>query len=99
MPFGLKVEGHEDGGFEFLGQRLNELFRLFVAVGHRQIGTEGAKRLGAAVADRLIVGDTSNECLLALEKRQGRDVDHMRLRLSRRDTDESPMAYDAAIIG
>jgi hypothetical protein len=71
MTFRLKIEGHEDGGIEFLGEWLNKLFCLFVAISHRQISAEGAKRLGTAVSDRLVVGNPRNQRLLALEQRQG----------------------------
>ena len=78
----LNIERHEDRGLDFLGQGLDIGLCLVVQIGNGEIGTERAKGLGAAPGDRLIVGDAGNERLLALEQRQGGDIDHARFSLS-----------------
>lgn len=40
----------------------------FVQVGDGQFGALGPERLGDAVGDRLVIGDTNDECLLARKK-------------------------------
>ena len=75
-PLGLQIERHEDRSFKFLGKRLDEFFRLVIPISHGQVGAEGAKGLGAAIGDRLIVGDAGDQRFLALEQRQGGHIDH-----------------------
>src|SRR5262245_19910782 len=70
------IKRHEDRGTDLPGQRLDIRFRLVVEVGHRQVGTEGSKGLGAPPCDRLVVGDTGHERLTALEERERGKIDH-----------------------
>ena len=74
--FGLEIQRHKNRRFKFLGKGLDEFLSLLVAIGHGEVGAESAKSLSAAVSNRLVVGDAGDQCLLALEKRQGGNVDH-----------------------
>ena len=69
LAFDLKVEWHENRGFELLGQRLDIGPCLVIEIGDGKVRAEGTKSLGAAIGDRLIVGDARDESLLALEQR------------------------------
>jgi hypothetical protein len=62
------VERHHDRGFQLAGKRLDVFLRLVVEIGHRQLGPERPKRLGAAPGDRLVVGDADDETFLALKQ-------------------------------
>jgi hypothetical protein len=71
FAFDHDVERHEDRRFERLGQRLDVLLGLFVEIGDREVGAQRAKRLGAAPRDGLIIGNTDNQPLLALQRDLG----------------------------
>jgi hypothetical protein len=63
----LDIERQEDRRLELLRERLDVGSRLVVQVGERELAAEGAEGAGAAVRDRVLVGDTDHEALLALE--------------------------------
>src|SRR5579871_2010325 len=65
------IERHEDRRLEILRQRLDIFPGAVVQIGDRQLGSERAKRLGAAPGDRLIVGDADNQPLAPLERNLG----------------------------
>jgi len=60
LAFDLKIERHEQRRIEFLGQRLDIGLSLLVEIGDGEVGAECAKRFGATVSDRLVVGDASD---------------------------------------
>ena len=47
------------------------LFGTIVQVGHREIGPERTKRLGASPGDRLVIGDADDQAFLALQRDLG----------------------------
>ena len=61
------VAGREDRGPEFLGERLDVRPGLLVEVGDREVGPELAEDPGAAVGNRMLVGDADDEGTLALQ--------------------------------
>ena len=77
LAFRLEVQRHEDLGTDLLGQRLDVRLGLVVEIGDGEVRAEGAESLGAAPGDRLIVGDSGNQRLLALEQWQGRKINHV----------------------
>jgi len=62
------VERHEDRRLQLSCQRLDVGPGLLVDVGDRQICAQLAKRLRAAVSDRMLVGDSDDECFRARER-------------------------------
>src|SRR5581483_5077101 len=79
----LKIQRQEDGCINLSGARLDMWPRFVVEVGHGYFGAEGAKSLGAAPCDRLIVRDARDQRLLPLEQRQRRWIDHIHASASR----------------
>ena len=65
------VERRRDLGAELDGERLDMGTRLVVQPGEGEIGARRAKRLRAAIGDRLVVGDADDQRLAAGEN--GRD--------------------------
>jgi hypothetical protein len=70
------IERHEDRGVERLGQRLDVRLGLVGRVGDGEVGTDLAECAGAAVGDRVLVGDSADERLLALENLARLGVGH-----------------------
>ena len=70
LALDLDVERHEDRRFELLGERLDVRLRLVVQVGDGELGAERAEGPGAAVGDRVLVGDADHEPFLAFEPAQ-----------------------------
>jgi hypothetical protein len=62
------VQGQQDGRLELPGQGFDERAGLVVEVGDRQRGPLTPERPGAAVGDRLVVGDADHERFLARER-------------------------------
>ena len=70
LALDLDVERQEDRRLELLGQRLDVGLGLVVQIGDGELGAERAERPGAALGDRVLVGDADHEALLALEAAQ-----------------------------
>ena len=68
----LDVAGQENRRLQLLGDGLDVGLRLLVQVGERELGAEEAERRGAAVGDRLAVGDAEHDPLLAVERARRR---------------------------
>src|SRR5580704_10556641 len=63
------VQRSGDGGLQRARQRLDMGARLVVQPGDGEIGADGAERLGAAIGDRLVVGDADHQRLAASQDR------------------------------
>ena len=63
------VERHEDGRLQLACERLDVALGLLVEVGDGQVRAELVKRLGAAVGDRMLVGDAADQHLRVLQYR------------------------------
>ena len=71
LAFGVDVERHEDRRFQHFGKRFDMLPGTLVQIGDGEIGSQRAKRLGAAPGDRLIVGDADDQSLLSFQSDAG----------------------------
>ena len=71
LSFGVYIERHEDRRLKRLRQRLDMLLGPFVQIGDSEVRPEGPKRLGTSPCDRLIVGDTDDQSLPALQRNFG----------------------------
>ena len=66
------VERQEERRAELARERLDVVLRLLVEEGDGEVGAELAECPGAAIGDRLIVGDADHERLAALQDLAGR---------------------------
>src|SRR5215212_1163320 len=78
LTLGANVERQQDWRFQLAGKRLDIGLGPGVEVGHRKIGTEAAKGLGAAPGDRALVGNAGDQAFAASEVDLGAR-DHGRL--------------------
>src|SRR3974390_3340163 len=62
------VERQEQRRFEFARERFDEALRLVVEIGDGEFCAEPPERLGAPPGDRLVVGDSYDQALLAFEE-------------------------------
>ena len=67
LAFLQHIEGHEDRSVDLRRERLHVGLCLIVEIGHGKFCAKESKRLGAAVGDRLIVGDPGYQPPLAFE--------------------------------
>src|SRR5215472_18187637 len=65
-----------DRGLQILSKRLNKAARLLIQPGNREIRADRTKGLGAAVGDRVLVGDAKDKRLFPLEHRAQLYVAH-----------------------
>ena len=68
LPVLAQVEWRQDLRLQLAGERLDMRLGLLAQIGHGEIGTEEAERLGTAPGDRLVVGDPGDQALAAGER-------------------------------